>query len=138
MIEKIDFDNIAKKIELLGFDKPGSINSIIFVTERLFLTLQAACVRKDFPDEAYRHIELMIAYQFALDEINRLDREDMEAKINSDVEAKAISIENTRVEFNSSNGDLKNSKWANLKDKLNFEFMNEMKIFVQRYRRLVW
>jgi len=139
MIEKIDFDFIVKHIELLGFDTPESINSIIFVSERLLLTLQEACVRTEFPKEAYRHIELMIAYQYGLDEIDRLDRQAIDDNPASLSNAKAISVENTRVEFNSNaDGGSAKSKWADLKNKIIDEYDNEIKIFINRYRKLVW
>lgn len=135
-MDKINFERIKSIITALDFEIPESNAKNQFIAEELFLHLCEVCVRKDFPEEAYRHIEIMIAYKLILDDIEQKKKLETEANLGIPNQAKSISIENTKVEFNT---DSKlPGKYDEIQDTIYSKQIRQYDSFVNRYRKLVW
>lgn len=135
----ISFDNVNKIIKELGGDEIDA-QLFNFIHDEVLDTLRWACYREDFPDDANRFIEYFIAIKGILNKIetNNL-KNSKEPNEKRERLAKSISIENTRVEFDSrSDEEIRDAKILSYKKRLNDLFDSRLEVFCSRYRCLKW
>ncbi len=135
----ISLDNVNKIIKELGGDEIDA-QLFNFIHDELLNTLRWACYREDFPEDANRFIEYFIAIKGILNKIEtddfKISKEPIEKRERL---AKAISIENTRVEFDSrSDEEIRDAKILSYKNRLNDLFDSRLEVFCSRYRCLKW
>lgn len=135
----ISLDNVNKIIKGLGGDEIDA-QLFNFIHDEVLGILRWACYREDFPEDAERFIEYFIAIKGIL---NTIETEDLK-KSKEPIEkrerlAKSITIENTRVEFDSiSDEEIRDAKILSYKNRLNDLFDSRLEIFCSRYRCLKW
>ena len=135
----ISLDNVNKIIKELGGDEIDA-QLFNFIHDEVLDTLRWACYREDFPDDANRFIEYFIAIKGILNKIetNNL-KNSKEPNEKRERLAKSISIENTRVEFDSrSDEEIRDAKILSYKKRLNDLFDSRLEVFCSRYRCLKW
>ena len=135
----IRLDNVNKIIKELGGDE---IDAQLFnvIHDEVLNILRWACYREDFPEDANRFIEYFIAIKGIL---NKRETDDLknskEPNEKRERLAKSITIENTRVEFDSrSDEEIRDAKILSYKNRLNDLFDSRLEIFCSRYRCLKW
>lgn len=135
----ISLDNVNKIIKELGGDEIDA-QLFNFIHDEVLNILRWACYREDFPEDAERFIEYFIAIKGILNKIetNNL-KNSKETNEKRERLAKSISIENTRVEFDSrSDEEIRDAKILGYKNRLNDLFDTRLEIFCSRYRCLKW
>lgn len=135
----ISLDNVNKIIKELGGDEIDA-QLFNFIHDEVLGTLRWACYREDFPEDANRFIEYFIAIKGILNTIEaddlKISKEPIEKRERL---AKSISIENTRIEFDSrSDEEIRDAKILSYKNRLNDLFDSRLEIFCSRYRCLKW
>jgi|GEM_PF-2716945 hypothetical protein len=135
----ISLDNVNKIIKELGGDEIDA-QLFNFIHDEVLGTLRWACYREDFPEDANRFIEYFIAIKGILNTIEaddlKISKEPIEKRERL---AKSISIENTRIEFDSrSDEEIRDAKILSYKNRLIDLFDSRLEIFCSRYRCLKW
>lgn len=135
----ISLDNVNKIIKELGGDEIDT-QLFNFIHDEVLDTLRWACYREDFPEDANRVIEYFIAIKGILNKIETDDLKNTKEPIEGRKRlAKSISIENTRVEFDSrSDEEIRDAKILSYKNRLNDLFDSRLEVFCSRYRCLKW
>lgn len=135
----ISLDNVNKIIKELGGDEIDA-QLFNFIHDELLNTLRWACYREDFPEDANRFIEYFIAIKGILNKIETDDLKNTKEPIEGRKRlAKSISIENTRVEFDSrSDEEIRDAKILSYKNRLNDLFDSRLEVFCNRFRCLKW
>lgn len=135
----ISLDNVNKIIKELGGDEIDA-QLFNFIHDELLDTLRWACYREDFPEDANRFIEYFIAIKGILNKIETDDLKNIKEPIEGRKRlAKSISIENTRVEFDSrSDEEIIDAKILSYKNRLNDLFDSRLEVFCNRYRCIKW
>ncbi len=135
----ISLDNVNKIIRELGGDEIDA-QLFNFVHDEVLDILRWACYREDFPEDANRFIEYFIAIKGILNTIETEDlKNSKEPNEKRERFAKSITIENTRVEFDSrSDEEIRDAKILSYKNRLNDLFDFRLEIFCSRYRCLKW
>lgn len=135
----ISLDNVNKIIRELGGDEIDA-QLFNFIHDEVLNILRWACYREDFPEDANRFIEYFIAIKGILNTIETEDlKNSKEPNEKRERFAKSITIENTRVEFDSrSDEEIRDAKILSYKNRLNDLFDFRLEIFCSRYRCLKW
>lgn len=135
----ISLDNVNNIIKELGGNEIDA-QLFNFIHDEVLGLLRWACYREDFPEDAEKFIEYFIAIKGILNKIEtddlKISKEPIEKRERL---AKAISIENTRVEFDSrSDEEIRDAKILSYKNRLNDLFDARLEVFCSRYRCLKW
>lgn len=135
----ISLDNVNKIIKELGGDEIDA-QLFNFIHDEVLDILRWACYREDFPEDGNRFIEYFIAIKGILNKIETNNLKNFkESNEKRERVSKAISIENTRVEFDSrSDEEIRHAKILSYKNRLNDLFDSRLEIFCSRYRCLKW
>lgn len=135
----ISLDNVNKIIKELGGDEIDT-QLFNFIHDEVLDTLRWACYREDFPEDANRFIEYFIAIKGILNKIETDDLKNSKEPIEERKRlAKSISIENTRVEFDSrSDEEIRDAKILSYKNRLNDLFDSRLEVFCNRFRCIKW
>lgn len=135
----ISLENVNKIIKELGGDEIDA-QLFNFIHDEVLDILRWACYREYFPEDTNRFIEYFIAIKGILNKIETDDLKNTKEPIEGRKRlAKSISIENTRVEFDSrSDEEIRDAKILSYKNRLNDLFDSRLEVFCSRYRCLKW